>query len=458
MRHLPENYINREMSWLEFNQRVLDMADLAEVPLLERVKFLAITGSNLDEFFKVRVGGLKLAYVNNVDSRDISGMSVSEQLTAITGRVREMNSSQADIYQEGLMPQLESHGIKRIKLRDLSEQQKQHLGEIFDREISAIISPIAIERDQPFPLLAGTRLCVCVHLRTTAQQTLGEFGDDDTNDRFVVIPIRGSVRRFISVPQGDGYAYVLVENVIQLFLSKLFPGQQIVESSCFRITRNADIAVNEDTLHDLLHEMTELLEARKVSRIVRLEVDSSTGQAMLEFLKEATQVGDQEVFPVDCPLDLSAFFELASTPGFPELKDESWAPQPSPDFADGANIFDTIASADRLLIHPYQQYDPVIEFLNAAADDPDVIAIKQTLYRTSGNSKVIEALIEAANNGTEFLSKAQVALGHPISIISGHEEARLVYLGAAFGLAVGDKRRLVVDIGGGSTEIIIGSG
>ena len=402
MRHLPEHYLNREMSWLEFNQRVLDLADLPEIPLLERVKFLAITGSNLDEFFKVRVGGLRLAFANNVDSRDISGMSVADQLDSITGRVRCMNDSQAQIYRQGLMPQLESHGIKQLKIEDLAEKDKGLLADIFDREIASVVSPIAVKRDQDFPLLAGTSLCVCVHLRTTSDRSLGDSnGEDETQDRFAVIPIRGSMRRFISLPQKEGHAYVLVENVIQYFLPKMFPAQEIVESSCFRITRNADIAVNEDALHDLLREMTELLVARRVSRIIRLEIDANTGPAMLEFLKDATQIGDQEVFPVDCPLDLSAFFELASTSGFPELKDEPWAPQPSPDFADGNNIFDTIASADRILVHPYQQYDPVVEFLNAAAEDPDVIAIKQTLYRTSSKSKVIEALINAANNGKQ---------------------------------------------------------
>ena len=401
MRHSPKNYLNRELSWLEFNQRVLDLADLPEIPLLERVKFLAITGSNLDEFIKVRFGGLKLALANEVDTREISGMTVGEQLSAISTRVREMNAAQASMFREGLMPQLESHDIRRMNPDDLEKEQLEHLGEIFDREIASVVTPIAIDLEQGIPLLAGAKLCVCVQLKYQADRTLGDSEHELDSERFVVIPIRESMRRFISMPQETGHAFVLVEDAVQKFLPRMFPDQQIIESCCFRITRNADIALNEDTMHDLLNELTEVLEERKFSQIVRLEVDANTGDSLMDFLKRATGVGEDELFPVECPLDLAAFFGLAKIAGYPELKDETWSPQPSPDFADAQNIFDTIAAGDRILLHPYQQFDPVIELLNAAAEDPDVIAIKQTLYRTSSDSKVIESLINAASNGKQ---------------------------------------------------------
>ena len=403
MKSAPEHYLNRELSWLEFNQRVLDLAALAEIPLLERVKFLAITGSNLDEFFKVRVGGLRLALENEVARTEITGLSAAEELNLITDRVQQMNHDQSKVLLDDLLPMLEGHGIQRLQSKDLDDHQRAIVEDIFDKEIASVVSPITLERGQPFPLLAGAKLCVCARVAFDPAKSIGHVDSDanELDERFVIVPIGGSLQRFVQLPQQSGHSFMLVEDVVGLFLEKMLPDQKILEWAPFRLTRNADIALNEDIMHDLLNEMTQMLHARKVSKIIRLEIVADSSDAMLTFLQTATDATDQMIFKINGPLDLNAFFDLAAIPGFQELKDEPWAAQPSPDFSDGTDVFETIATADRILVHPYQRFDPVINFLRAAAEDPNVIAIKQTLYRTSRSSEVIEALIAAAGNGKQ---------------------------------------------------------
>ena len=396
----PEHYLNRELSWLEFNQRVLDLAEIEEIPLLERVKFLAISGSNLDEFFKVRVGGLRIAEENDVRQEDLTGWDAREQLMAISSRVREMNGCQSDILQN-LFERLKVAGVRRLLMDELDGNQLTAAERCFEEEVCSTIAPIAIERGQPFPLLAGARLCVCVQIRNKSGQSMGAVDKSKTDERFVVLPIGTSFRRMVNLPDQSGFSFVLLEDVIGWFLPKLFPGQDVMDWTTFRITRNADIALNEDTMIDLLSEMTQLLDARTVSKIVRLEVDANVTKSSLDFLVEATGASDDMVFRSEAALDLASLFELSSMRGFAELKDPPWPPQPTIQFTEGENIFDAIAHQDRVLVHPYHHFDPVVDFLRAAASDPDVMAIKQTLYRTSKNSEIVEALVEAANNGKQ---------------------------------------------------------
>ncbi len=397
----PEHYINRELSWLEFNQRVLDLAEIEEIPLLERVKFLAISGSNLDEFFKVRVGGLRIAEENEVHQEDLTGLDAREQLMAISSRVREMNGCQSEILQN-LFGRLKAVGVRRLAMNELDTNQLAAAERCFDEEVCSVIGPIAIERGQPFPLLAGARLCICAQIRNASGETMGAVDESTTEERFVVLPVGNSFRRIVTLPDlKSGFSFVLLEDVIGWFLHKLFPGQEVLNWTTFRITRNADIVLNEDTMNDLLSEMTQLLDARKVSKIVRLEVDSNVTNSSLDFLVAATGASGDMVFKSDAALDLASFFELSSMRGFAELKDQPWPPQPTIEFTEGENVFDAIASQDRVLIHPYHHFDPVVDFLRAAASDPNVMAIKQTLYRTSKNSEIVEALVEAANNGKQ---------------------------------------------------------
>lgn len=394
-------YINREISWLDFNQRVLNLAAAPDVPLLERVKFLAITASNLDEFFKVRVGGLRLAQENNTHQVDITGMDVDQQIAAVTERVKKMTGEQSQIL-ESIFSDLRQSNIFKFDCESLADEQLAIIERYFDDEVSAAIAPIAIDRTQPFPLLTSAKLCLCVRLAFDDTLQLVKRNDgDEPQDRFVIVPIGNTFKRLFSLPNPAGFSFVLIEEIVEIFLGKFFPGQEVLDWTTFRITRNADIVLNEDMMHDLLEEMSQLLDARKESKIVRLEVARETGSEILSFLKEVTQTEDDRVFKIDGPIDLTGLFELASIQGFADLKDEPWLPQPSPDFSEGENIFETIAANDRLLIHPYHKFDPVVELVQAAATDPEVIAIKQTLYRTSKNSKIVDALIEAAENGKQ---------------------------------------------------------
>lgn len=392
------NYLNRELSWLEFNKRVLDQAFDQSNPLLERLKFLAISGSNLDEFFKVRVGGLKIALSNKSDSSDPSGMTIGEQLDAVRLRIRKMNTRQSECLLDQLEPALAKEGIVRCSPGELSEKQKTHLLQYFDSEIVSTVAPIAFNPDGEFPQLLKAKIAFCVRLKFAADNVLAGDKDSDQQERFVILPISGGIDRCVRVPSAEGYHYVLVEEVMGMFLERLFPGQEVLDWCTFRITRNADIAV-DDMMHDLLAEMTQLLEKRKISELVRLEVSDFISPSTLEFLQSTLSIADEDIYRINGPLDLSSYFELASVKGFPNLKDEPWPSQKSPAFSEGKNIFDVIAAGDQVLIHPYQSYDPVVEFIQAAAEDEQVVAIKQTLYRSSRNSEIISALARAADNG-----------------------------------------------------------
>jgi polyphosphate kinase len=407
-------YFNRELSWLEFNQRVLDLAMHDSVPLLERVKFLAISASNLDEFFMVRVGGLKVVAKVNPLMRDVSGKTAQEQLSAIRERVLEMNRFQSNCLLRHLEPALAQRDIVRMTPDSLSEQQTNYLRNRFQNETLSVISPMVIESAQDFPTLSGARICMCVRVANTSQGRLvpkpksaREFEIDDdepdslvaTTDRFYLIPLGRSLERIWSVPSEKGYRYMLLEDIIGMFLSELFLNQEVVEWTALRVTRNGDVGLNEDGQTDLLEGMRAMLKARLSADCVRLTISSNASPLMSDFLQQCIEVQDTDIYPIEGPLALTDFFALANLAGFPELKDEPWPPLSSPDFPPEENIFDLIAEGDRMLHHPYQTYDPVVDFVRAAANDPNVIAIKQTLYRTSRDSPIVAALRLAAKNG-----------------------------------------------------------
>lgn len=399
---IETEYINRELSWLEFNQRVLDQAQCPDNPLLERVKFLAITSSNLNEFFMVRVGGLKILAQSNSDRLDIAGLTVNQQLTLIRERVRQMYAEKSDCLLNQIEPELDANGIHRVRPESLNPGQVDYLRGVFREQIETVISPIAVHRDRNFPLLVGAGVCLGVRLANKTENNLGAVElDGDLEDRFAIIPLGRSLSRFIYLPDEAGISYILLEDVVTLFLDDIFGDQAILDCTPFRITRNADIASNEDAGDDLVLEMKQLLAKRNISDCVRLEISERASQPTLAFLKAVLTVSDDDIYPVAGPLDLFGYFSLASIQGFQALKDEPWPSQPSPDFPIGADPFEIIAQSDRLLVHPYQSYDPVVDFLTAAATDPRVIAIKQTLYRTSRESEIVSALARAAENGKQ---------------------------------------------------------
>ena len=387
----PSKYFNRELSWLEFNDRVLDEALDSSVPLLERLRFLAITASNLDEFYMIRVGGLRMLAQQGVTKPDPAGMSPQQQLDAVNHKAHEMVQAQYKLFMDELEPQLRAARMTRIRPGELSTKQAMVVAQRIEKELYPIFSPIGVASPEDFPAVINLSLNVLVRMRNR---------DDDSNTpEFAVIPFGRSAARIITLPSEGGYEYILLEDAIRTHVERFFPVETILECVPFRITRNADHSVREDMAADLMSQLEEVLDARKQGECVRLEVDAAISDESVAFLTNVLDVKPAGVFRVAGPIGLSALMPLADAHGFDSLRYEAWPPQPSPDIAPGENIFSVLSQRDILLHHPYESFDPVVRLLEDAADDPDVLAIKQTLYRTSGNSPIVAALKRAAHNG-----------------------------------------------------------
>ena len=401
MKKTKTTYLNRELSWLEFNQRVLNQATFERHPVLERVKFLAITASNLDEFYRVRVGGLKLVSEHS-EKVDIAGLTASDQLRKIRTRVRKMYADQSDIL-ASLEKELQPHGIFRVRPEDLTDSETALLLERFKSETVSAVTPMAVENTDRLSILRNSRLAICVRLKNDSRTTLASASADKDEqakkDRYVLLALGQSQSRFWSLPSDQGYRYILIEDVAQSFLSEYFDQESIIESTTLRSTRNGDVQLVEDGGADLLEGMQEMLQARETSASVRLELSADCSPQMRSFLEGAIQIDPGDVYLVDGPMNLSDYFGLAAVKGFANLKDTPWPSQPAFQSKPESSLFDQIAEGDQLLYHPYQSYSPVVEFIQAAASDPDVIAIKQTLYRTASDSGIAEALKLAASNG-----------------------------------------------------------
>ncbi len=384
-------YINRELSWLEFNQRVLDQACDDSLPLLERLKFLAISSSNLDEFFMVRVGGLQVLADEDSNHRDASEMTPEQQLDAISQRTHRLTGDQIVCYLEQLEPALTEAGIRRTHSSNLTQQQENSLHRVLDNEIFPTLTPMVVTSSHDFPLLINQTLNVCVRLRPGPM--------DDDAPRFSIIPLGRAAPRFVTLPSEGGYAYMLLEDVLLRYIERFFPGEEIIECVPFRITRNADLSVREDQAADLLVQMSRVLDARKQSHCVRLEISDQVTSRTFNFLKQVLDVDDCHVYASPGPLDLAAFMQLTAVSGFEKYKLPAWKPQPSPMVDPARTMFECITDHDILLLHPYESFDPVVRLVEEAADDPDVLAIKQILYRTSRDSAIAAALARAAQRG-----------------------------------------------------------
>ncbi|REJ73025.1 MAG: polyphosphate kinase 1 [Planctomycetota bacterium] len=387
-----EKYLNRELSWLGFNQRVLEEALDASVPALERLKFLAITSSNLDEFFRVRVGGLQQLEARGATRRDASGLSPREQLDAIRDRVARMYAAQYHCFLHEIEPVLARAGLRRLQPDDLTSTQRTFARQVFDEQIYPILTPVAVADGSKFPLLPNLMLTLCVRLTPTSDET-------DSPPRFAVLPLGPNLPRFVSIPAERGYAYVLLEDLVTAFVGRFFEEQEVVECVPFRVTRNADISVQEDSASDLLEAMQNVLSQRNLAQCARLEIAETASTHSTQFLLDSLRISPERTFNVAGPLDLSAWFSLTDRPGFEDLTYEDWPPQPSPAAPRDRSLFEVIAAGDVLLCHPYESFEPVVRFIEEAAEDPEVMAIKQTLYRTSRNSPIVEALQRATEAG-----------------------------------------------------------
>ncbi|WP_162224437.1 polyphosphate kinase 1 [Halorussus amylolyticus] len=386
-------YLNRELSELEFQRRVLHEALDDRNPLLERVKFLSIFTTNLDEFFRKRVGGLKQQIVAGVEERTPDGRTPREQWKEVLETARPMFERQTECYRETLRPALADAGIEILDYDDLDSDERESLREYFESSVLPTLTPLTFDPAHPFPHISNLSLSLAVLTR-------GDAADELTFSR-VKVPQNRS--RLVRVAD-DEDRYVLLEDIIADNLDLVFPNVEIVDSSAFRVTRNAEVGRDEEVAEDLIEMIEEVLEERRFATVVRLEIDADTHPAVRAVLTDKLDVAEREVFEREGPLDFRDFGSLTDL-DYPDLKLDSWTPKPHPRLADASDddsIFAAIRSGDVLTHHPYHSFRGTVQrFLEAAARDPDVLAIKAAIYRTASDSQIIETLIEAARNGKQ---------------------------------------------------------
>ncbi|MBH0228613.1 RNA degradosome polyphosphate kinase [Halobacillus yeomjeoni] len=393
----PLYYNNREISWLGFNERVLDESVDKSNPLLERMKFLAICSSNLDEFFMVRVAGLKdqvKAGFNKPENK--AGMTPKEQLYMISSINHKLITKQYEIYQS-MQQELKDEKISILSMEDLTEEQITYLEQYFDEHIFPVLTPMAIDAYRPFPMLLNKSINLAVVIKDALDLT-------DQVKKTAIVQVPGVLDRFIPLNQDNTYEYVLLEDVISYFIQKLFKGYSVHSITEFRITRNADMTIHEEGARDLLKEIEKELKKRKWGAAVRLEVrEEKYDQKVVHFLLRVLEIHKDDLYLIGGPLDLTFLFgfhkKLAGIKDY--LIYEKLIPQPPRDLEGNEDIFETAKEKDIFLHHPYESFEPVVDLVADAAEDPYVLAIKQTLYRVSGGSPIIEALKKAAENGKQ---------------------------------------------------------
>ncbi len=382
-------YINRELSWMDFNFRVLEESFEKENPIMERIRFLAITASNLDEFFMVRVAGVKEQVDLNYNAEDPSGLTPAKLLPKLTERIRSFTEKQYSCLHRSILPALKRNNISFLHPDEMNEQQKHFISDYFDRVLFPVLTPLAVDTSRPFPLLANKSLNLAVRLKQQEESY------------FAVVQVPSILSRFLQVPSVTGQTFVLLENVIIYKLDELFERSEIRSSCAFRITRNSDLEIDEES-EDLLIEIQKSIKRRKRGKPVRLEILQRCDAETREFLEEMLDMNPDEIFEESGPLDLTFFSKFASLPDFESLCFKPLVPvYPPPDFLGYDDIFTAIREKDRMVHHPYESFEIVVNFVRQAAEDENVLAIKQTLYRVSGHSPIIAALIKAAENGKQ---------------------------------------------------------
>ena len=383
-------YTNRELSWLEFNQRVLDLSKREDLPLLERLKFLAISGSNLDEFYQVRIGGLSEQQRKGDTSIDPSGMTITEQLFKTSSRARDMMAEQYRIW-ASLSPDLYNAGLQIKKVEKFSGEGQQHLREKFIEEVLPILTPIALQYEESMVSILALQLCLVCKLEDTA-----------LNTRHALIPIPKNLSRFQTIRETpEEREMITLEDLIETYLSEIFPDETILDSTIFRLTKNSDIVLEDDEAVDLAGEMKEVLSRRNFGNAVRVEVVKGSSKELVDIILTQTRASKSHLIELPGPLGLSDFFSLSVIPGFEKHKFAPWKTRDSSHFDPEKSIFDTLDEKSVLLIHPFESFEPVVRMLEEASDDPNTLAIKQVLYRTASKSGIIDALKKAAINGKQ---------------------------------------------------------
>jgi polyphosphate kinase len=397
----PYLYINREISWLQFNDRVLAMAADPEVPLLERLKYLAIYSSNLDEFFMVRVAGLRDQVEAGIVTRGSDGWTPSETLEAIAKHIGPAIEQQVRVFLDQVCPAMAEAGIRIADISDLGRPERDFLRDYFQREVYPVLTPLAVDPSHPFPYISNLSLSLAVTVRDPGA----------SRDRFARVKVPGILPRFVAL--GDGATFVPLEQVVASHLDKLFPGMDVVEAHPFRVTRDADIELAEDEADDLLVAVEQELRRRRFGAVVRLEVAASMPDHVVRLLQRELEVDDDSVVTVEGPLSLADLMGLVAALDRPELAYDPWVGTTQPRLLgteeDSVNLFATLREGDLLVHHPYDAFSTSVQrFIEQAADDPDVLAIKQTLYRTDGDSPIVNALISAAETGKQVAVLVEV--------------------------------------------------
>ena len=385
----PEYFYNRELSWLKFNLRVLKEAMFKNAPLLERLKFIAISASNLDEFFMVRVAGLWNSLDNGVDKVDAAGLSVKEQLEAIAESAHEQIRTQTK-YLMALIGEMDAVGLHFRRVENLTDLGKDWLEEYYREIIYPVLTPMAVDASRPFPFLANKTQNLAVELiKSDGEHSMG------------LIQVPSVLDRILEIPPEERRTFVFLEDIIASHCQDLFKGCQILDVVPFRVTRDSDLDLEEEDSVDLLKEVEESLRKRKRGAAVRLEIFKTNNSRIKKFLEENLDVSDLEIYEINGPLDPTCFFKFTGLKGMWPWLHEPFVPQRPLELPDDSDLFSAIRQNDILLHHPYESFDPVVKLVSDAADDPQVLAIKQTLYRVSGNSPIVAALARAAENGKQ---------------------------------------------------------
>ena len=390
-----KNYVNRELSWLEFDFRILNEARDKSIPLFERLKFLSITASNLDEFFMVLVASFKDMVNAKYKKTDIAGLRPEEQLELIGEKTHELVALQYSTYNRSLLPALKQQGLQIVsEHEELTEKDGNFVDRFFHDNVYPVLTPMAVDSSRPFPLIRNKSL----NIAALVQKKNGADGLE-----FAMVQVPSGLPRIVELPaDGNGERRViLLEEIIERNMKELFLNYNIVSAHPFRIMRNADFTLDEEEAEDLLEEIQKQLKKRQWGEVIRLEVEEKVDKRLLKILKRELSVGNDDIYEINGPLDLTFLMKMYGMSGFDELKTPSYTPQPIPAFMNDDDIFTNMRKGDILLHHPYQTFEPVVEFVRQAAKDPDVLAIKQTLYRVSGHSPIVAALAEAAERGKQ---------------------------------------------------------
>ncbi|WP_418431559.1 RNA degradosome polyphosphate kinase [Blautia sp.] len=393
----PEYYWNRELSWIKFNERVLSEARDKSLPLFEKLKFLSITASNLDEFFMIRVASLKDMVHAKYTKPDIAGMTPKEQLKELSVVTKELVETQYNTYNRSLLPALNKVGLHMVeKHEDLTKEQKEYVDRYFEESVYPVLTPMAMDSARPFPLIRNKTLNIGALISKKDKKGREEL-------EFATVQVPSVLPRIVMLPEDKkgNTVVILLEQVIERNIGKLFLSNEVACTCPYRIMRNADLTIDEDEAADLLKEIQKQLKKRQWGEVIRLEVEDKMDERLLNILKMEFEIKEEDIFQINGPLDLTFLMKMYGMDGFEEYRNKPYTPALVPAMMTDEDIFTQIRRGDILLHHPFMTFQPVVDFVRQAAKDPDVLAIKQTLYRVSGNSPIIAALTQAAENGKQ---------------------------------------------------------